>query len=115
MTVVYLQPSGSSQRTPRICSHRHPPDSRVVYFTPPLKFGRSKGNLGMSRIMVAVVAVGVMATTVIWSNVIQVKSEVAATFTKAQAAEEGRQIISPLHIMIMQGKTAPVEGWGDAF
>jgi hypothetical protein len=115
MTVVNLQPNGGTQRTRRICSHRHPPDSRVVYFTPPLKVGRSKGDLGMSRIMVAVVVVGVIATTVIWSNVIQVKSQVAATFTKTQAAEEGRQIISPLDIMIMQGKTAPVEGWGDAF
>src|SRR5262245_7868321 len=115
MTVVYLQPIGRAQRPRPFRSHRHPLDSRVVYFTPPLKFGRSQGNLGMSRIMVAVVAVGVMVTTVIWSNVIQVKSEVAATFTKAQAAEEGRQIISPLDIMIMQGKTAPVEGWGDAF
>src|SRR5262245_30160821 len=110
MTVVYLQPNSGTQHTRRICSHRHLPDSRVVYFTPPLKFGRSKGDLGMSRIMVAVVAVGMMATIVIWSNVIQVKSEVAATFTKAQVAEEGRQIISPLDIMITQGKTAPVEG-----
>jgi hypothetical protein len=114
MTVVYLRPNGETQCTRRICSHRHPPDSRVVYFTPPLKFGRSKGDLGMSRIMVVVVAVGVMAATVIWSNVVQVKSEVEATFTKVQA-QEGRQIISPLDIMIMQGKTAPVEAWGDAF
>jgi len=114
MTVVYLQPNDGTQRTRRICSHRHPPDSRVVYFTPPLKFGRSKGDLGMSRIMVAVVAVGMMATIVIWSNVIQVKSEVAATFIKAKA-EEGRQIISPLDIMIMHGKTAPAEEWRDAF
>jgi hypothetical protein len=114
MTVVYLQPNGGTQRTGRICSDRHPPDSRVVYFTPPLKFGRSKGDLGMSRIMVAVVVVGVMATTVIWSKVDQVKSEVAATFIKAKA-EEGRQIISPLDIMIMHGKTAPAEEWRDAF
>ena len=69
----------------------------------------------MSRIMVAVVVVvGVMATTVIWSKVDQVKSEVAATFIKAKA-EEGRQIISPLDIMIMHGKTAPAEEWRDAF
>ena len=68
----------------------------------------------MSRIMVVVVAVGVMAATVIWSNVVQVKSEVAATLAKARA-EERRQIISPLDIMIMQGKTAPAEEWRDAF
>jgi len=78
MTVLYLQPNGGTQCTRRICSHRHPPDSRVVYFTPPLKFGRSKGDLGMNRIMVAVVMLGVMATTVIWSKVVQLKPDVAA-------------------------------------
>ena len=114
MTVVNLQPNGGTQRTRRIFSHRHPPDSRVVYFTPPLKVGRSKGDLGMSRIMVAVVVLGVMGTIIIWSNVVQVKSEVATTFTKAQA-EERRQIISPLDIMIMRGKTTPVEERGDTF
>ena len=114
MTIVYLQPNGGTQRTRRIWSHRRPFDSRVVYFTPPLKFGRSKGDLGMNRIVVAVVMLGVMATTVIWSKVVQLKPEVGASLTQARA-EEGRQIISPLDIMIMQGKTAPTEEWRDAF
>ena len=114
MTVVYLEPSGRAQRTRRIRSHRQPLDSRVVYFTPPPKLGRSKRDLGMSRIMAAVVMLGLIATTVIWSNVVQVKSEVATSLTQARA-EERRQIISPLDIMIMQGKTAPAEEWRDAF
>jgi hypothetical protein len=114
MTVVYLQPNGGTQHTRGICSHRHQTDSRVVYFRPPIKLGRSKGDLGMSRIMVAIVIFGVMTTTIIWLKVGQVKLEVAATSIKAKA-EEGRQIISPLDVMIMHGKTAPAEEWRDAF
>jgi len=68
----------------------------------------------MSRIMATVVISGVMATIVFWSNVVQVKPEFAATLTEARV-EEGRAMISPLEIMIMHGKNAPVEEWRNAF
>ena len=67
----------------------------------------------MSRIMVVALISGVMATIVVWSNVVQVKPEVAATLTEARA-EEGRAMISPLEIMMIHGKNAPVEEWRDA-
>jgi hypothetical protein len=87
-------------------------DSRSVFraLKTSLKFGRSEGDLGMSRIVVTVAMLGLMATIIIWS----VKPEVAATFTKVPA-EAGRPMISPFEIMIVQGKNVPVEEWRDAF
>ena len=78
-----------------------------------VKYGRTEGDLVMSRIMVVALISGVMATIVVWSNVVQVKPEVAATLTEARA-EEGRAMISPLEIMMIHGKNAPVEEWRDA-
>jgi hypothetical protein len=68
----------------------------------------------VSKLVVAVAMLGLMVMIVIWSNFIQFKPEVAATFTKAQA-EEGQPMISPFDIMIVHGKNAPVEEWRDAF
>jgi hypothetical protein len=79
---------------------------------PPVKYGRTEGDLVMSRIIAVVLISGVMATIVVWSNVAQMKPEVAATLTEARA--EGRAMISPLEVMIMHGKNAPVEEWRDA-
>jgi hypothetical protein len=80
---------------------------------PPIEFGRTEGDLVMSRIMAVVLISTVMATIVVWSNVVQVNPEVAATLAEV-GAEEGRAMISPLEIMIIHGKKAPVEEWRDA-
>jgi hypothetical protein len=80
---------------------------------PPVEFGRTEGDLVMTRIMAVVLISGVMAMIVVWSNVVQVKPEVAATLTESRA-EEGRAMISPLEIMMIHGKNAPVEDWRDA-
>ena len=69
----------------------------------------------MSKIIVAVATLGLLAgTTVIWSNFVGVKPELAATLTQAQA-KAGVLMISPFDIMIKHGKNAPAEEWRDAF
>lgn len=75
-----------------------------------LECGRSTGELDMSRTIVAVAMLGLVATIVIWSIFAQVEPDTAAA-----RAEEGRPTISPFDIMITHGRNAPVEEWRDAF
>jgi hypothetical protein len=128
--IVYFTPDERNGRAcHRVYSQRNPRAKRIlpdigrllisdigsVFPTSksPIEFGRTEGDLVMRRIMVVALIFGVMATIVVWSNVVQVKPEVAATLTEA-GAEEGRAMISPLEIMMIHGKNTPVAEWRDA-